>query len=47
MTNKMPKNPTMDQKVEWHIDHARNCDCRPIDSKILEEIIRRDVNIKK
>ncbi len=39
--NKMPKNPTLDQRVEWHLAHAKNCKCRPLGGKILEEIQKR------
>ncbi len=28
--NPMPKNPTAEQRIAWHIDHAKNCGCRPI-----------------
>jgi hypothetical protein len=27
--HKMPKNPTLDQKAKWFIEHARNCPCTP------------------
>jgi len=37
----MPKNPTLDQRIEWHLEHARNCTCRPLGGKILEEIKKR------
>ena len=26
----MPKHPTLEQRVSWHIDHQRHCACRPI-----------------
>lgn len=39
--NLMPKNPTLDQRVEWHLEHSKNCTCRPLGGKILEEIKRR------
>jgi len=26
--HRMPKNPTLEQRLEWHREHARNCDCR-------------------
>ncbi len=42
--NKMPKNPTLDQRVKWHFEHARNCSCRPLGGKILEEIKKRYMN---
>ncbi|CAG1005788.1 hypothetical protein METP2_03692 [Methanosarcinales archaeon] len=40
----MPENPTMDQRVKWHIEHARNCSCRPLGGKILEELKKRYMN---
>jgi hypothetical protein len=43
--NKMPKNPTLEERVEWHLDHARNCQCRPLGGKILEEINKRGLKI--
>lgn len=39
--NKMPKNPTLDERIEWHLAHAQNCTCRPLAGKILEEIKKR------
>ncbi|KKQ74344.1 MAG: hypothetical protein US96_C0034G0005 [Candidatus Woesebacteria bacterium GW2011_GWB1_38_5b] len=36
--NKMPKNPTEEQRIKWHIAHAKNCACWPIPKK-LQEII--------
>lgn len=45
LANKMPKNPILDQRVEWHVKHARNCSCRPLGGKILEEIKKRNIKI--
>ncbi len=39
--NKMPKNPTLDERVKWHLSHSKNCLCRPLEGKILEEIKKR------
>jgi hypothetical protein len=41
--NNMPKNPTFDQRIEWHLAHSKNCACRPPGEKILEEIKKRNV----
>ncbi len=43
--NKMPKNPTLDQRIKWHLEHARNCSCRPLAGKILEEIKKRGLKV--
>jgi hypothetical protein len=39
--HEMPKNPTMDERVNWHLEHARECACRPIPESIEKEIKRR------
>jgi hypothetical protein len=46
MANKMPKNPTIEQRIEWHLAHAKNCICRPLGGKILEEINKRKLEPK-
>jgi hypothetical protein len=38
----MPKNPTIEQRLEWHIEHARHCSCRDIPEKLKAEIKRRN-----
>lgn len=43
--HKMPKNPTLDQRVAWHVAHARNCACRKLEGKILEEISKRGIKV--
>lgn len=45
LKNKMPNNPTLDQRIAWHVDHARNCQCRKPEVKILEEITKRGIKI--
>jgi len=39
--NPMPKNPTMDERVRWHNEHASECACRPIPETIKKEMRRR------
>ena len=41
----IPKNPTLDQRVAWHLDHARNCGCRPIAGKIRYEMLKRGIKV--
>jgi hypothetical protein len=43
--NLISKNATVDQKITWHLDHAQNCNCRPLGGKILEEIKKRKIKI--
>lgn len=39
--NKMVGRPTLDQRVTWHLEHARHCSCRPLEGEILAEIKKR------
>lgn len=43
--HRMPKNPTLDQRIDWHVKHARNCSCRELTSKLKEEIKKRNITI--
>jgi hypothetical protein len=27
LKNKMPEKPTPKQRLKWHLEHAKNCDC--------------------
>lgn len=38
LKNKMPKNPTNEQRLKWHIEHAKCCDCRKPSEKLQKEI---------
>lgn len=46
LTNKMPKNPSSDQRIQWHLEHAKNCACRPLGGNILEEIKRCGLKVE-
>jgi hypothetical protein len=37
----MPKNPTLDERIAWHIAHAKHCMCREMPDKIKEEIKKK------
>jgi hypothetical protein len=43
--NKMPKNPNIDQRIKWHLGHARHCQCRPLGGKIFQEIKKRGLKV--
>jgi len=36
--NKMPKNPTLDERLKWHKEHAKNCNCHPLTPKLIAEM---------
>jgi hypothetical protein len=45
LKHKMPKNATLDQRIEWHLEHAKHCQCRKIEGKLLEEMKKRGIRI--
>ena len=38
LENKMPKNPTLEERRNWHIEHSKNCSCREMPESIKKEI---------
>ena len=44
--HRMPERATIEQRMEWHLEHSRNCSCRPIPEKIVKEMKRRGIRPK-
>lgn len=42
--NRMPKNATFEQRVKWHLEHQKNCTCRPIPDKLLQKMNEKKVD---
>ena len=36
--HKMPAAATVKQRIEWHLDHTKNCACRPFPKGLLSEL---------
>jgi hypothetical protein len=41
--NVMPKNPTFEHRMQWHLEHQKNCSCRPIPPKLKEEMKKKNI----
>ena len=39
--HRMPKNPSLAQRIAWHEEHARVCSCRPMPDSIAAAIRAR------
>lgn len=39
----MPKNPTIEQRIKWHLEHQKHCSCRKIKGKLAEEMKKRGI----
>lgn len=45
LAHKMPKNPTIEQRIYWHTEHIKNCQCRSdIPEKLKVEMKKRGIN---
>ena len=36
--HKMPEKATEQQRIEWHIEHAKACGCRPIPARLVGKL---------
>ena len=41
----MPSKPTLDQRVRWHLAHAKACGCRAVPGTVVAELKRRGLPI--
>ena len=47
LANKMPKNPTFEERLLWHEEHIKFCQCREMPNNIRHELERRKQEPKK
>lgn len=40
--HRMPPKATTDQRIAWHLEHARHCSCRPMPEKLRQIIEERE-----
>lgn len=43
LANKMPKNSTLEKRIQCHIEHTKNCKCRPMNPKIQKGIKKKNI----
>jgi hypothetical protein len=36
--NRMPKNPSTEQRIKWHIEHSKHCTCREMPPKLKLQV---------
>jgi hypothetical protein len=36
--HKMPSGATAKERIEWHLEHTKNCACRPFPKELLERL---------
>jgi hypothetical protein len=43
LKNRMPKNPTLSQRIRWHTEHKKHCGCRPIPDRLLKLMKKKPI----
>jgi len=41
LAHRMPERATGEQRIRWHLEHAKHCGCRPIPTRLQSEIKQR------
>jgi hypothetical protein len=41
----MPKNPSNDQRIAWHLEHVQVCDCRPIPGGVVKLMLDQGLSV--
>jgi len=44
--NRMPRNPTLEERIQWHRAHSKHCACRPMPERVLAEIEKRKAKLR-
>jgi hypothetical protein len=42
LSHPMPPKATLEQRLEWHVEHAKHCGCREMPASIRAELARRN-----
>lgn len=43
--HRMPKNPALIERVNWHLQHSKHCACRPVPASVVAAIKSKDWKI--
>jgi hypothetical protein len=43
LTHRMPANATLKQRIAWHVEHKKNCNCRSIPEKLVKETRKQKI----
>ena len=43
--HKMPKNASDEQRIAWHLEHSRNCTCRPIPDGVVKLMNEKGIEV--
>jgi hypothetical protein len=43
----MPRNPTLEQRLAWHLAHREQCGCRPMPEKLQRRVAERETPVRR
>lgn len=43
--NRLGRNATLDQRIAWHLEHARECGCRDMPESIKTALVARGITL--
>jgi hypothetical protein len=46
LAHRMPANATLEQRIKWHLEHAKHCSCREIPVKLKEIMKQRGIGVE-
>jgi hypothetical protein len=46
LSHPMPKHATIEQRMKWHLEHAKHCGCRDIPEKLKAEMKKRHIKVE-
>jgi hypothetical protein len=41
----MPKNPSLEERIDWHVQHSKKCGCREIPLSVRKELKVRNIKV--
>jgi len=45
IAHQMPVHANMEQRIGWHIEHTKKCNCPDIPARLKEEMRRRKIKV--
>jgi hypothetical protein len=43
--HRMAQNASLEQGIAWHLEHSKNCSCRPIPERLEGELKKHGIKI--
>lgn len=40
LANRMPRNPSLEDRARWHFEHEKHCQCRTMTKKLRETLTK-------